>query len=40
MIGFGAIFGSTVMARFALVIDRMFYIAIEWVSSLKNLFGS
>ena len=31
MIGFGAIFGSTVMARFALVIDRMSYIWIEWI---------
>lgn len=31
MIGFGAIFGSTVMARFALVIDRMAYIWIEWI---------
>lgn len=30
MIGFGAIFGSTVMARFALVIDRMSYIVNEW----------
>lgn len=30
MVGFGAIFGSTVMARFALVIDRMFFICIEW----------
>ncbi len=34
MIGFGAIFGSTVMARFALVIDRMFYIWIEWFQSM------
>lgn len=31
MIGFGAIFGSTVMARFSLVIDRMFYIFIEFL---------
>jgi len=31
MIGFGAIFGSTVMARFALVIDRMFFVWIEWL---------
>ncbi len=33
MIGFGAIFGSTVMARFALVIDRLAYIWIEWLGS-------
>lgn len=36
MIGFGAIFGSTVMARFALVIDRMAYIVIEWVQALTR----
>lgn len=31
MIGFGAIFGSTVMMRFTLLIDRMYYIWIEWL---------
>jgi hypothetical protein len=31
MIGFGAIFGSTVMARFALVIDRLAYIWQDWL---------
>lgn len=30
MVGFGAIFGSTIMTRFALLIDRMYYIWIEW----------
>ncbi len=30
MIGFGAIFGSTVMMRFTLLIDRMYFIWIEW----------
>ena len=30
MIGFGAIFGSTVMMRFALLIDRMYFVWIEW----------
>lgn len=30
MIGFGAIFGSTVMTRFALLIDRMYFVWIEW----------
>ena len=39
LIGFGAIFGSTVMARFALVIDRMFYIWIEWIQSVQHLSG-
>jgi hypothetical protein len=39
MIGFGAIFGSTVMARFALVIDRMYYIWVEWIQALQKAFG-
>lgn len=40
MIGFGAIFGSTVMMRFTLVIDRMYFIWIEWFQQgiLKGLF--
>lgn len=41
MIGFGAIFGSTVMTRFALMIDRMYFIWIEWFrdSLLRGLTG-
>jgi len=31
MVGFGAIFGSTVMMRFTLLIDRMYFIWIEWL---------
>ncbi len=31
MIGFGAIFGSTIMTRFALLVDRMYFILIEWM---------
>ena len=38
MIGFGAIFGSTVMARFALEIDRMAYIWLEWLGQTKIMF--
>lgn len=34
MIGFGAIFGSTVMARFALVIDRMSFFWNEFLPQL------
>lgn len=30
MIGFGAIFGSTVMTRFTLMIDRMYFVFIEF----------
>lgn len=39
MIGFGAIFGSTVMARFSLVIDRMYYIWFEWAESIQRVFA-
>lgn len=31
MVGFGAIFGSTVMTRFALLIDRMYFVMIEFL---------
>lgn len=31
MVGFGAIFGSTVMMRFSLLIDRMYFIWVEWL---------
>lgn len=34
MIGFGAIFGSTVMMRFTLLIDRMYFIWIEWFKTM------
>lgn len=34
MIGFGAIFGSTVMMRFTLLIDRMYFIFIEWAQTV------
>lgn len=33
MVGFGAIFGSTVMMRFTLLIDRMYFI---WIEFLKD----
>lgn len=34
MIGFGAIFGSTIMSRFALVIDRLSFVWNEWFPAL------
>ncbi len=37
MVGLGALFGSTVMARFSLVIDRMFFIFVEFIK--QGLFG-
>lgn len=40
MIGFGAIFGSTVMMRFTLLIDRMYFVWIEWFQhQVLPLFG-
>jgi hypothetical protein len=36
MIGFGAIFGSTVMARFALVIDRISFVLIDTVQAFSR----
>ena len=40
MIGFGAIFGSTVMMRFTLLIDRMYFVWIEWLKhGLMGLHG-
>lgn len=40
MIGFGAIFGSTVMMRFTLLIDRMYFVWIEFFrDGLGRLFG-
>ncbi len=39
MVGFGAIFGSTVMARFVLEIDRMSYIFVEWVEQTGKMLG-
>jgi len=32
MVGFGAIFGSTVMMRFSLLIDQMYFIWMEWLT--------
>ncbi|MBL8059871.1 MAG: hypothetical protein JNK63_04045 [Chthonomonas sp.] len=39
MVGFGAIFGSTVMGRFALLIDRMYFVIIEFFQGLRSLGG-
>jgi hypothetical protein len=37
MIGFGAIFGSTIMTRFALLVDRMSLILVEWLKVAQPL---
>jgi hypothetical protein len=39
MVGFGAIFGATVMARFALEIDRMAYVWLEWLTQVRIVLG-
>lgn len=39
MIGFGAIFGSTVMMRFTLLIDRTYFIFVEWINALRMMGG-
>jgi hypothetical protein len=31
MVAFGAIFGATIMNRFILMIDRMFFLIVEWL---------
>lgn len=38
MVGFGCIFGATVMARFALVIDRMSFMWQEWLMAVLRTF--
>lgn len=40
MVGFGAIFGSTVMARFTLLVDRLYFILVEFLQdgAWKHLF--
>jgi hypothetical protein len=38
MITFGAFFGSTVMARMALLIDRLQFLTRDWVRGFETLF--
>ena len=35
MLAFGAIFGSTIMTRMALLIDRMYFLFVEWLRWAK-----
>jgi hypothetical protein len=37
MVGFGAIFGTTMMTRFVLFIDRAYFLLIEWLRLGKPL---
>ena len=39
MICFGAFFGSTVMARLALLVERVQFIITDWVAALSNVVG-
>ena len=38
MICFGAFFGSTVMARMALLVERMQFLLVDWVNALRAVF--
>lgn len=40
MVCFGAFFGSTMMARMALLVERIDFMANDWVGALAVLFGS
>jgi len=35
MVAFGAIFGTTIMARMALLFDRMYYIFGDWLRLVR-----
>ncbi len=39
MVCFGAFFGSTVMARLALLVERVQFISDDWLSAVRVLFG-
>ena len=39
MFSFGAIFGSTIMTRMALLIDRMYFIFHDWLHLVKDAAG-
>jgi hypothetical protein len=39
MVCFGAFFGSTVMARLALLVERVQFILIDWAGTLSRVFG-
>lgn len=39
MVCFGAFFGSTVMARMALLVERLQFLILEWITALGTLFS-
>jgi len=39
MVCFGSFFGSTVMARLALLVERLQFLLIDWASAIKTLFS-
>jgi len=39
MVCFGAFFGSTVMARMALLVERLQFLILEWIATLGTLFA-
>ena len=40
MVCFGAFFGSTVMARMALLVERLQFLLIDWRGALSYLLGA
>lgn len=40
MVSFGAFFGSTVMARMALLVERLQFLINDWTSAIIQLFGA
>jgi hypothetical protein len=40
MVCFGAFFGSTVMARLALLVERVQFILVDWAQAILSLFGA
>lgn len=39
MVSFGAFFGSTVMARMALLVERLQFLIDDWFAALRTIFG-
>ncbi len=39
MVSFGAFFGSTVMARMALLVERLQFLIDDWSIALSKVFG-
>ena len=38
MICFGAFFGSTIMARLSLLVERLGFLMTDWIGAIKEIF--